>query len=130
MYNNNFNKRGFHPAKFLAIGAMIALFVGLAGGVVMFLWNAIIPDVTGWKPLNYWQAVGMLILFKILFGGFGRGHKRHYRRNSRWRKMRNKWKGMTSEEKKKMKENWMNMTSEEKKAFKQKWKNYCKGKDD
>ena len=68
MYNNNFNKRKFHPIKMLAMAGMVVLFLGVAGMVVMFLWNAIIPDVTGWKPLTFWQAVGLLILFKILFG--------------------------------------------------------------
>ena len=94
----------------------------------MFLWNAIIPEVTGWKLLTYWQAIGLLVLFKILFGGFRRGSGRHQRRRSRWKEMRNKWKGMDPEERKQMKEKWVKMDAEEKKAFKQKWKNYCKGK--
>ena len=109
MYNNNFKNKKFHPAKILGIGAMVVLFVGIAGGVVMFLWNAIIPDVTGWKPLTYWQAVGLLVLFKILFGGMGRGSKRHRRRHSRWNDMRNKWKEMNPVEKMEMKEKWMNI---------------------
>ena len=130
MFNNNFNKKKFHPVKILAITSMVVLFVGVAGGVVMFLWNTIIPDVTGWKPLTFWQAVGILILFKILFGGIGQGSGRHHRRRSRWREMRHKWKNMNPAERKEMKEKWMNMDSEEKRAFKQKWKNYCKGKDE
>ncbi|MFK7772290.1 MAG: hypothetical protein AB8F94_09120 [Saprospiraceae bacterium] len=130
MYNNNFKNKKFHPVKILGIGAMVVLFVGIAGGVVMFLWNAIIPEVTGWKPLTYWQAIGLLILFKILFGGFGRGSRRHQQRRSRWREMRNKWKGMDPAERKQMKQKWMNMDEGEKKAFKQKWKNYCKEKEE
>ncbi len=128
MYNKNFKNKKFHPLKMLGIGVMVVLFVGVAGAVVMFLWNAIIPEVTGWKPLTYWQAVGLLVLFKILFGGIGRGSGRHHRRRSRWREMKNKWKGMDPAERKEMKEKWINMDAEEKKAFKQKWKNYCKGK--
>lgn len=130
MYNNNFKNKKFHPIKIIGIVGMVVIFVGIAGGVVMFLWNAIIPDVTGWKPLTYWQAVGLLVLFKILFGGLGRGSKRNQRRRSRWKEMRKKWRTMNPEEKKQMKEKWINMDAEEKKAFKQKWKNYCKGKEE
>ncbi|MFT6321874.1 MAG: hypothetical protein ACJAT4_002804 [Granulosicoccus sp.] len=128
MYNNNFKNKKFHPFKILGMAGMVVLFVGIAGAAVMFLWNAIIPEVTGWKPLTYWQAIGILVLFKILFGGFRRGSGRHQRRRSRWKEMRNKWKGMDPEERKQMKEKWVKMDAEEKKAFKQKWKNYCKGK--
>jgi hypothetical protein len=128
MYNNNFKNKKFHPFKILGMAGMVVLFVGIAGAVVMFLWNAIIPEVTGWKPLTYWQAIGILVLFKILFGGFRRGSGRDQRRRSRWKEMRNKWKGMDPEERKQMKEKWVKMDAEEKKAFKQKWKNYCKGK--
>ena len=108
----------------LGMAVMVVLFIGVAGWVVMFLWNAIIPDVTGWKPLTFWQAVGLLVLFKILFGGFGK----HSGRHSKWKKMKNKWKEMDPEERKEMKEKWINMDAEEKRAFKQKWKNYCKHK--
>ena len=128
MYNNNFKNKKFHPFKILGMAGMVVLFVGIAGAAVMFLWNAIIPEVTGWKPLTYWQAIGILVLFKILFGGFRRGSGRHQRRRSRWKEMRNKWKGMDPKERKQMKEKWVKMDAEEKKAFKQKWKNYCKGK--
>lgn len=130
MYNNNFKNKKFLPIKMLGMAAMVVLFVGIAGAVVMFLWNAIIPEVTGWKPLTYWQAIGLLILFKILFGGISRGSGRHQRRRSRWKEMRNKWKGMNPEERKEMKDKWINMDADEKKAFKQKWKNYCKGKEE
>ncbi|MDC3219523.1 MAG: hypothetical protein P8M17_11650 [Saprospiraceae bacterium] len=130
MYNNNLKNKKFHPIKILGIAGMVVLFLGIAGGVVMFLWNAIIPEVTGWKPLTYWQSIGLLVLFKILFGGFGRGSGRHHHRRSRWKVMRNKWRGMGSAERKQMKEKWMHMNKEEKRAFKQKWKNYCKGKEE
>jgi len=35
------------------------------------LWNCIIPDVFGLNAINYWQSLGILIISKILFGGFG-----------------------------------------------------------
>jgi len=61
----------------------------LCGWVVMLLWNWLMPDIFGLKPLTYWQAWGLLILSHILFKGFGSGHsggrsdrkrRRHLRR--------------------------------------------------
>jgi len=46
----------------------------LCGWVVMLLWNWLMPDIFGLKPLTYWQAWGLLVLSHILFKGFGSGH--------------------------------------------------------
>jgi hypothetical protein len=44
------------------------------GFIVQHLWNWLIPAIVGWHAINFWQAVGILLLSKILFGGFrGRG---------------------------------------------------------
>lgn len=45
-----------------------ALFAA-AVAVIMLLWNALIPSIIGWTAINYWQAGGLLILTRILFGG-------------------------------------------------------------
>lgn len=39
-------------------------------GIVMGLWNILLPEILGVKPISYWQAMGILVLSKILFGGF------------------------------------------------------------
>lgn len=111
MFDKRFKRKKFHPIKILFFVGMFALFVAAVGAVVMFLWNAIIPDVTGWKPLTYWQALGLLILFKILFGGLGKGGRPHWRDKHK--------------RKKEWKQKWMNMSSEEKAEMKEKWKSYC-----
>ncbi|MGA7590151.1 MAG: hypothetical protein WBW02_06555, partial [Candidatus Sulfotelmatobacter sp.] len=49
------------------------LFVTVVGFVVMSLWNWLMPSLFGWHLINFWQAVGVLILSKILFGGFRGG---------------------------------------------------------
>ena len=54
---------------FVAILGVIALF----GGMVQFLWNAFVPAVIGWKPLEYGQAVALVVLCRILLG-FRGGH--------------------------------------------------------
>ncbi len=50
--------------------------VAVAGLVVMALWNWLTPELFGWKPIGYLQALGILVLSKILFGGL-RGHCGH-----------------------------------------------------
>lgn len=65
----------------LVILFFIALFA-LAGLAVMYLWNLLIPAVISWSAINYWQALGFILLTRILFGGFGKfgpfGHFRHH----------------------------------------------------
>ena len=73
------------PGILLIVIAAVAVF----GFVVQHLWNWLIPAIVGWHAINFWQAVGILLLSKILFGGFrGRGgmHWRH-RMGERWEKM-------------------------------------------
>ena len=82
----------------------IPLLVGALGGVVMWLWNAILPEVLGARPLSYGQAVGLLILSRILLGGFrfGGGTRPPWKGGFR----RGRWAGMSDEEKAKIKEEW------------------------
>ena len=54
----------------LAILGML-LFIAIGGEVVLQLWNWLLPPLFGWRQITFWQAVGMLALCRILFGGFG-----------------------------------------------------------
>ena len=54
----------------LAIFGML-LFVFIGGEVVMHLWNWLLPPLFGFRPIHFWQALGILLLSRILFGGFG-----------------------------------------------------------
>lgn len=48
-----------------------AAFIALGGYVVRELWNWLTPSLFGWKAITFLQAVGLLALSRILFGGFG-----------------------------------------------------------
>ena len=87
---------------------IVAVFV--FGLLVMGLWNALLPAILGVKVITFWQALGILLLSKILFGGFHGGGK-HWRGGHEW--------------KQKMKQRWDNMTPEERENFKAEWKNRC-----
>lgn len=72
---NKRKMRVLGPVIFLAIFAA-------AAAAVMLLWNWLVPSVIGWAAIGYWQAAGLLLLCKLLFGGFckggpGRFHGRH-----------------------------------------------------
>ena len=72
-----------------------ALFITGFGFVVMRLWNWLMPAIFGWHGINFWQAVGLLVLSKLLFGGFhGRAGRHMYWR----RRMIERWEQMTPEE--------------------------------
>jgi hypothetical protein len=82
---------------FLAPLAILAilLFVAIGGEVVLQLWNWLLPPLFGWRQITFWQALGILALCRILFGGF-RGHGFH--RSSVRRRMAERWEHMTPEE--------------------------------
>ena len=54
----------------------IPLFIFVGGEVVMHLWNWLLPPLFGWRTLGFWQALGLLALCRILFGGLGHGEPR------------------------------------------------------
>jgi hypothetical protein len=78
----------------LAIVALV-LFVALGGAIVQLLWNWLLPPLFGWRLITFWQALGLLALCRILFGGLGlHGSPRHGVR----RRMAERWAAMTPEE--------------------------------
>jgi hypothetical protein len=77
------------------------LAVAVFGLVVMWLWNWLMPALFALPRIGLWQALGLLILSKILFGGF-HGHggpRRHWRH-----RMMERWEKMTPEEREKFRE--------------------------
>jgi hypothetical protein len=79
------------PAAILGI----ILFTFIGGEVVMRLWNWLLPMLFGWRQITFWQALGILLLCRILFGGLG--HHGHGRSRFR-RRMAERWEHMTPEE--------------------------------
>jgi hypothetical protein len=71
----------------------------------MFLWNAILPAVLGVKAITFYQALGILVLSKILFGGF-KGSHGHHPFNHHRKDIHQKWMLLSEEEREKMKAEW------------------------
>lgn len=91
--------------KWILRGVKIVLLVLLAAAVLSFvvmgLWNWLMPALFALHRISFWQALGLLLLSKILFGGFrgGRGAHMHWRG-----RMMERWAQMTPEEREKFKE--------------------------
>src|ERR1035437_7955733 len=104
MYQHPWRKRRF---LFIPI-FLVGLFV--MSGIVMLLWNAVLPNVSGVLPLNYWQAMCILILSRVLFSGFRfrdhSGHRPPFMHPS-------------------FRDKLMNMTDEEREQFKSQWRQRC-----
>ena len=67
-------EKGFKIFFKIVFGILFVIAVALVLGYgVMWLWNGLMPDIFGLNTIGYWQAVGILVLAKLFFGGFG-GH--------------------------------------------------------
>jgi len=91
----------------------ILIFTAIGGGVVMLLWNWLAPVLFGLRLITFWQAIGLLALCRILFGGFGLagGH-----RSGRGRRMDGRIREKIRE---RLDERWEQMTPEEREKFRQ-----------
>jgi len=89
--------------RVVKVAAIVVIAIALIGFVVMQLWNALLPGLFAWPTIGYLQAVGLLILSRILFGGFRGSHRSAS--GWRWRRrMLERWEKMTPEEREKFRQ--------------------------
>jgi hypothetical protein len=89
-------RRGFWIARGVKILVMVAVVLGVLSFAVMSLWNWLVPALFAGPVIDYWKALGLLVLARLLFGGLrphGRGPWGHS-----WHHARGRWKEMTPEE--------------------------------
>ena len=79
--------REFHARRKVSLLVFSIVMFVVVGVGVMYLWNWLIPAIFGLRTITYFQAVGLLILSRVLFGGFPGRHGRPPR-----------WAGMSPEE--------------------------------
>ena len=77
----------------------IAMFAAISA-IAMLLWNFLIPEIFGLITINFWQAAGLLVLARILFGGFGfnKGRMMMADRMHTMNPIHQKWMKMTPEQ--------------------------------
>jgi len=88
------------------------------GLITMHLWNWLMPVLFHLPEITFWQTVGLMLLSRLILGGFGchgRGTHHHCRRD-----LHEKWEKMTPEEREQFKEHihlhrppWMHRSAEE-----------------
>jgi hypothetical protein len=110
-------KKIFFKGRFIFIPIAVAAFLSLISFVVMQLWNNLLPGILHVGVITFWQAMGIFVLCKILFG-FGKG------RGGGWGG--NPW-GGNPWMRQKMQERFRNMTPEQKEMFKQKMRDRACG---
>jgi hypothetical protein len=85
----------------LKFAAIVVVALAALGAVVMGLWNWLMPVLFGWPVIGFGQALGLLVLSKILLGGLRGGPGRH----RHWRgRMIDRWESMSEEEREKFRD--------------------------
>ena len=99
--------RDYRALKFLKIAVFIVVGGVAVGFATMGLWNWLAPVLFGGHRIDFWQALGLFILCKLLFSRVGARHvdRGHWRRR--------------------MHERWEAMTPEEQEAFRERMKSRC-----
>jgi hypothetical protein len=78
-------RRGLRIVGLVILGVLAAAAFALVfGWVVMLLWNWLMPAIFGLTVITYWQAFGIVVLAKLVFGAVGGSHRFHERRD--WKK--------------------------------------------
>lgn len=87
---------------------LLPVFLALVGWVVQALWNSVVVEISGARPMTFWQALGLLLLCRILLGRWGPGG---YGPWSRFRgpggSVRDRWQGLTPEQRDQLRHRWM-----------------------
>lgn len=68
------------PRVFVFVPLMVLAFLAfivVGGAAVMVLWNWLLPSLFGLPVVTFWQALGLLALSRILFGGVRLSGRRH-----------------------------------------------------
>ncbi|MDR2084197.1 MAG: hypothetical protein LBP67_04305 [Bacteroidales bacterium] len=88
--------------KFLMPIGFLLIVAGFSA-ILMLLWNWLMPSIFGLITINFWQALGIFILARILFSSFG-GGKMHMGKmmghNHHFNPIHEKWAKMTPEQRK------------------------------
>jgi hypothetical protein len=84
---------------FIITMGFLALILAISA-TVMLLWNWLLPPVLGVVCITFWQALGIFVLCRILFGGFGlRRHFGHHHKH--FHALHEKWHKMSPEQREK-----------------------------
>lgn len=92
------NTMYYHRRKLFFIPLILAG-VALFVYVTMILWNALLPVIFGFASITFWQAAGLLLLGRLLFG-FGHHRSKNWSGHRMDSDFKNKIRNMSPEERK------------------------------
>jgi hypothetical protein len=117
--------------KHWIIGGLITLllavfFLSIVGFGVMYLWNLLMPTIFNTREIDFWQAIGLLALCRLLFGNIGNliGGQRNQCEEcggSGWAQKKQHWKN-------RLRAKMSDMSLEEREQFKAQMHQVCNGK--
>jgi len=78
-------KRPFSIVRKVIAGLVFAILFALVFAIlVKLLWNGIMPDIFDVKAISFWQAFGIILLAKLIFGGAGSRYHYYHPRDHRY----------------------------------------------
>ena len=92
------------PLRVMRMAAFGIAAIALGGWAVSGLWNWLMPEIFGFHTIGFWQALGLFVLSRILFGGFRGGHGHRFGRRRMIRHWAERWEKMTPEEREKFRQ--------------------------
>ena len=98
-----------HKRRFIWVPFFVLLSASLLSAAVMWLWNHVLVEVVPVRSVTFWQAAGLMLLSRLLFGnwpgrgGPGRWGGEHRFGGPAWKA---KWQQMSEEEKTRFREQW------------------------
>jgi chromate transport protein ChrA len=96
--NEDTTMNNYRLLKGVKIVALVIVATFVFGFVIMHLWNWLMPAIFGLPLVTFWQALGLLLLSKLFFGGF----HRHHGGRGHWKQhMKERWENMTPEDREK-----------------------------
>ncbi len=105
--------RSFWLKKAVKFVFFAGLFVVVAGFATMSLWNWLMPMIFHLPVLTFGQTIGLLVLSRILLGGFGRGGGGGWARGRAWKRQ--------------MMQRMETFSPAEREKFRQQMRNRCAG---
>jgi hypothetical protein len=111
----NMRRNWFFIVPAALLGMVLFIFIG--GEVVRLLWNWLAPALFGWRQVTFWEALGLLALCRILFGGFGRHGGPRAGRSIRGR--------IADRMADRVADRWDRMSPEERERFRQRLRDRC-----
>lgn len=88
--NHNYDSSTTKGKVFYIVGhVMVGLLFAVAFAIVFaflvkLIWNSLMPAIFDLREITFWQAFGIIILAKLLFGSFGNHRHDRWKKDSRY----------------------------------------------